>query len=205
MARFKILYKDDVVLTVNMDDEFCIEEIKSLQEQGFIPIDNEINASSSQSAISDFYSSFPKMYSDNPLTITNVLLFRTNKMQRLAYLGYSIIATVFMFIFCTVAIKRIYDYAQYSHYGSDDIGFGAILLFLLLFFINFWVLIAIAISRWKNCGNSGWTYLLALVGVFIADYYLMGSAITILNIYLLLVPQDIKARLPSHVEKTITI
>ncbi|CAM3104051.1 hypothetical protein [Vibrio rarus] len=118
----------------------------------------------------------------NDVTIKNIFLFRTNQLQRLPYLGYSLVSFLFAILGCVILIEAI-------ELGSNC---AIILLMFPLLLAVVWFGGGLSIARWKNCGHKAWLYGLAAVVTMLLDLYFKGVASSLLWLYLLLRPQSKK-------------
>ncbi|WP_261836473.1 hypothetical protein [Vibrio ishigakensis] len=174
MNSYQILYKNSVVLAVDLGSSNASEEIQSYSQQGFKIFSRIIQAASEEKAISIFKAENLSSNSNESVSVKSIFLFRTNKLQRLAYLGYSAasIATVIVLMMLVTSM-----------------GDSALVVMIPLFFGFIWFGLGLSVARWKNCGHNGWLYLLALVVTMLLDTFMMGIAGIILWLYLIFAPQ----------------
>lgn len=180
MNSYQILYKKNVVLAVNLGNANASEEIKSLNEQGFKIFSRIIQAVSEDRAVAIYRAENQSTHSEHAVSIKNVFLFKTNRLQRLAYLGYSFASFIVGFL-CIFMIVSSMD---------ESNGGGAVfLLFPVLIGLG-WFSVGLSVARWKNCGHKGWYYAIALVVTMLIDTFLLGIASSLLWLYLLFNPQS---------------
>lgn len=174
MNSYQILYKNSEVLAVDLGSANASEEIRSYSEQGFKIFSRIVQAASEEKAISIFKAENLNSTSNESVSIKSIFLFKTNKLQRLAYLGYSAasIAAVMLLMMLLTSI--------------GDTGF---VVLLPLGFGFLWFGLGLSVARWKNCGHNGWLYLLAVVITVLLDTFMMGVAGIILWLYLIFAPQ----------------
>ncbi|OBT13269.1 hypothetical protein A9264_14265 [Vibrio sp. UCD-FRSSP16_10] len=180
MNSYQILCKSQVVLAVNLGNDNATEEIASLIEQGFVAFSRVIQAVSEERALAIYRAENPTAINSPEANIKNIFFFKTNQLQRLAYVGYSLAS----FLFVAVCLVILFEIVNGSANGS-------------LMILAFPVLIAavwfgggLSIARWKNCGNRGWVYCVVALVAMLMDIYLMGLASTLLWLYLIFWPQS---------------
>ncbi|PMG84558.1 hypothetical protein BCU83_04635 [Vibrio breoganii] len=180
MNSYQILYKKNVVLAVNLGNANASEEIKSLNEQGFKIFSRIIQAVSEDRAVAIYRAENQSTHSEHDVSIKNVFLFKTNRLRRLPYLGYSFSS----FIVAALSVLML------NQQASNSDGGGALFLLFPILIALFWFSIGLSVARWKNCGHKGWYYAVALVVTMLIDTFLMGVASTVLWLYLLFNPQS---------------
>lgn len=182
MNSYQILYKNDVVLAVNLSNDNASEEIKSLSEQGFKVFVRIIQAVSEEKAIAIYRAENVSSHSDHELNIKHIFLFKTNRLRRLPYLGYSFVT----FVVSVFSIMLVMTMTM-SH-GQEPLMF---LIFPMLL-VMFWFGVGLCVARWKNCGHKGWYYPIALVLTMVLDLFLLGFAGMLLWLYLIFNPESNK-------------
>ncbi|MCQ1059598.1 hypothetical protein LRP52_43135 [Photobacterium sp. ZSDE20] len=180
MNAYQILMKNGVYVAVNLMEETASTEISTLSKQGFNIHSDVIEATTKELALDIFKANISPSTKRVEFSIKSALLFKTNGLQRLPYLGYSVLC----FVLVIVALFVLFA-------GIDSLAEGfLVLLAVVSFFILTWFGLSLSVARWKNCGNKGWYYAIALIITLVLDTLLMGVAGFVLWLYLLFNPQD---------------
>ncbi len=184
MNSYQVLHKNDIFFAVDINQDTSSEEIKSLCNQGFKIYDQVIEAASEEKAVQIFQAVDSQGYSDRPFNLKNTLLFRTNELGRWAFLAVTIILLI-PYVLTYIFLIGSLDYS------ANTLVVG--LLFSALLLLS-WYTIGVQVARWKNCGNNGWYYMLALLLIGIVSLFLSSIANLIFFLYLLFAPE--KNKLP---------
>ncbi|CAM4162562.1 hypothetical protein [Vibrio neonatus] len=180
MNSYQILYKKKIIWAVNLGGNNVVDQITSLTEQGYEIFSRVVQASTESDAIRQFKKLYKPAKDSHDVTMGSIFFFKTNKLQRLPYLAYSIASYI-------VALVSVLLLAMVAHESDMDYS-----MFLLIptFLGLVWFISALSIARWKNCGHKVWQYVVVALIVTLLDLYFLGAMNVLLMLYLFFRPQS---------------
>lgn len=190
MNSYKVLERDNVRLAIDLSKPDCEREIEQLQQQGFVIVCHEIRAQSPADAVDAFV--VGSQTDRIPLSLYNILFFKTNAMKRRHYIGISLLSIL-------IFIAIIFGVIEGMTNVEDSMSSMGMLVVAGL--LGLWLGIGVNVARWKNIGHKGWYYLLAVIVVTMIDLtisraieYEFSLAGLILGFYLLCSPENFARR-----------
>ncbi|GAD79962.1 hypothetical protein [Vibrio ezurae] len=182
MNSYQILYKEKIIWAVNLSGDNAVDQITSLTEQGYKIFSRIVQAVTESDAIRQFNTLHKPAKNSGDVTMRNILCYRTNKLQRLPFLAYTIASYI-------VTLVSVLLLTLVAH--ESDLDYSMVLL-VPIFIGLIWFISGLSIARWKNCGHKTWHYIVLTLCCTVLDFYFLGAANTLLTLYMLFRPQSHK-------------
>lgn len=177
MKTFQVLYNGKDIRAVDILTENASETITYMTVAGFSVFNEFIKAKDEHHAERIF-----RCINSKPLSVKNVMLFRTTKVSPSSFFFYHI--KVFLLVLVISLIKGMLP----RLYVGDSI----VLLLSGVVFLLFWFLTALAVARWRDSGRTImscviWIISITVVCVFLNLFNLkLISALVSLSFYVFL-------------------